>query len=172
MRTSETRILTTHVGSLPRPPMLTELLLRQERGDVVDEAELARQVETAVEMMVRKQLEVGIDIGNYGEQPRVAFHTYVARRMRGFGGGWAFMRPYSMGVIALFPRRRTLSLRECGCLRGAPCSGMVEVSNNPHASDQEPLYGAYYTDKGLVDNHLAAFSGTTLRRTRPWGSPD
>jgi 5-methyltetrahydropteroyltriglutamate--homocysteine methyltransferase len=88
MRTSETRMLTTHVGSLPRSARLTELLLRQERGEVVDEAELARQVETAVETVVRKQLEVGIDIGNDGEQPRVAFHTYVARRMRGFGGGW------------------------------------------------------------------------------------
>jgi 5-methyltetrahydropteroyltriglutamate--homocysteine methyltransferase len=84
MRTSETRMLTTHVGSLPRSPRLTELLLRQERGEAVDEAELARQVETAVETVVRQQLEVGIDIGNDGEQPRVAFHTYVARRMRGF----------------------------------------------------------------------------------------
>jgi 5-methyltetrahydropteroyltriglutamate--homocysteine methyltransferase len=96
MRTSETRILTTHVGSLPRPPILTELLLRQERGEAIDEAELARQVETAVETMVRKQLEVGIDIGNDGEQPRVAFHTYVARRMRGFGGGW--VRPVRRDV--------------------------------------------------------------------------
>ena len=59
------------------------------------------------------------------------------------------------GVIALFPRRRTVSLREVGCLREAPLRGMVEVSNNHHSSDQEPLYGAYYTDKGLVDNHLA-----------------
>jgi 5-methyltetrahydropteroyltriglutamate--homocysteine methyltransferase len=96
MRTSETRMLTTHVGSLPRSPRLTELLLRQERGEVVDEAELARQVETAVKTVVRKQLEVGIDIGNAGEQPRVAFHTYVARRMRGFGGGW--VRPVRRDV--------------------------------------------------------------------------
>jgi 5-methyltetrahydropteroyltriglutamate--homocysteine methyltransferase len=96
MRTSDTRMLTTHVGSLPRSARLTELLLRQERGEVVDEAELAQQVETAVEMVVRKQLEVGIDIGNDGEQPRVAFHTYVARRMRGFGGGW--VRPVRRDV--------------------------------------------------------------------------
>jgi 5-methyltetrahydropteroyltriglutamate--homocysteine methyltransferase len=75
---------------------LTELLLRQERGEVIDETELARLVETAVEMVVRKQLEVGIDIGNDGEQPRVAFHTYVARRMRGFGGGW--VRPVRRDV--------------------------------------------------------------------------
>ena len=96
MRTSETRILTTHVGSLPRSPRLTELLLVQERGEAIDQAELARQVETAVETVVRKQLETGIDIGNDGEQPRVAFHTYVARRMRGFGGGW--VRPVRRDV--------------------------------------------------------------------------
>jgi 5-methyltetrahydropteroyltriglutamate--homocysteine methyltransferase len=53
-------MLTTHVGSLPRSPKLTELLLRQERSEVVDETELAQQVETAVETVVRKQLEVGI----------------------------------------------------------------------------------------------------------------
>jgi 5-methyltetrahydropteroyltriglutamate--homocysteine methyltransferase len=89
-------MLTTHVGSLPRSPRLTELLLQQERGEMVDEAELTRQAETAVETVVRKQLEVGIDIGNDGEQPRVAFHTYVARRMRGFGGGW--VRPVRRDV--------------------------------------------------------------------------
>src|SRR5262249_31803640 len=100
MHTSETRMLTTHVGSLPRSPRLTELLLCQERGEAVDESELAQQagtaVETGVETVVRKQLEVGIDIGNDGEQPRVAFHTYVARRMRGFGGGW--VRPVRRDV--------------------------------------------------------------------------
>jgi len=100
MRTSATRILTTHVGSLPRPQRLRELLLGQEQGAAVDEAELAQQVETAVETVVRKQLEVGIDIGNDGEQPRVAFHTYVARRMRGFGGGW--VRPVRRDVTG-FP---------------------------------------------------------------------
>ena len=55
---------------------------------MIDVAALARQVETAVDTVVRKQLEVGIDIGHDGEQPRVAFHTEVARRMHGFGGGW------------------------------------------------------------------------------------
>ncbi len=86
MRKSDDRILTTHVGSLPRNPLLRDLLVRQERGEVIDEAELARQVEAAVAAAVRRQLEAGIDIGNDGEQPRVGFSTYVARRMHGFGG--------------------------------------------------------------------------------------
>lgn len=85
---SETRILTTHVGSLPRPAALTDLFLRQERGEAVDTAALAQHIEAATTEAVRQQIATGIDIGNDGEQPRVAFHTYVAQRMRGFGGEW------------------------------------------------------------------------------------
>ncbi len=86
MQRSEKRILTTHVGSLPRPSALADLLIRQERGEAMDEGELGRQVEAAVLRVMQKQLEAGVDIGNDGEQPRVGFQTYVARRMRGFGG--------------------------------------------------------------------------------------
>src|SRR5439155_21031135 len=86
MKRSEDRILTTHVGSLPRPPALRDLLVRQDRGETVDPAALAREAEAAVRHVVRKQVEAGIDVGNDGEQPRVGFSTYPARRMKGFGG--------------------------------------------------------------------------------------
>jgi 5-methyltetrahydropteroyltriglutamate--homocysteine methyltransferase len=86
MHRSEERMLTTHVGSLPRNPKLRDLLVRQDRGEVIDEVELEGEIGAAVQRVVQKQLEVGIDIGNDGEQPRVGFSTYVARRMQGFGG--------------------------------------------------------------------------------------
>src|SRR5215510_10877616 len=86
MHKSDTRILTTHVGSLPRSPTLADLLIRQEQGEAVDQAELDRQAEAAVRHVVQKQLEAGVDIGNDGEQPRIGFQTYVPQRMRGFGG--------------------------------------------------------------------------------------
>src|SRR6266480_1646399 len=79
-------MLVTHVGSFPRPARLRELLVRQERGEPVDAAGLTREIGAAVEAVVGKQLRAGIDVGNDGEQPRVGFSTYVARRMRGFGG--------------------------------------------------------------------------------------
>lgn len=63
MHRSTERILTTHVGSLPRPPALRDLLIRQERGDAIDETEFERQVTEAIQRVVTKQLEVGIDIG-------------------------------------------------------------------------------------------------------------
>jgi len=74
------------VGSLPRPAALRDLLVRQERGEAVDAAALEREADAAIRRVVAKQLEVGIDVGNDGEMPRPGFSTYVAGRMRGFGG--------------------------------------------------------------------------------------
>ncbi|HYB40880.1 MAG TPA: cobalamin-independent methionine synthase II family protein [Candidatus Methylomirabilis sp.] len=86
MRASDTRILTTHVGSLPRPAALRDLLVRQDRGEAIDAAALEREVQASVARVIARQLEAGIDVGNDGEQPRAGFSTYVAGRMRGFGG--------------------------------------------------------------------------------------
>jgi len=86
MKRSEDRILTTHVGSLPRPPALRDLLVRMDRGEAIDAAALAREAEAGVRHVVQRQLAAGIDVGNDGEQPRVGFSTYPARRMTGFGG--------------------------------------------------------------------------------------
>jgi 5-methyltetrahydropteroyltriglutamate--homocysteine methyltransferase len=86
MRRSEDRILTTHVGSLPRDPVLSDLLIRDEAGEKVDRAQMAQLAEKAVHHVVRQQAASGVDIVNDGEQPRVGFQTYVAQRMRGFGG--------------------------------------------------------------------------------------
>jgi 5-methyltetrahydropteroyltriglutamate--homocysteine methyltransferase len=83
---SRDRILTTHVGSLPRNEKLSDLLLRQEAGEQFDPAEMASEMDKAVSHVVDKQVAAGIDIGNDGEQQRVGFQTYVPQRMSGFGG--------------------------------------------------------------------------------------
>ena len=86
MLRSEKRILTTHAGSLPRTAKLKDLLVRRNRGETIDLAELKREVEQSTRRVVAKQLEAGIDIGNNGEQPRESFFTYIHDRMSGFGG--------------------------------------------------------------------------------------
>ena len=83
---SRERILTTHVGSLPRNEELSELLVRREAGEAYDQTQFDAAMEQAVRHVVAKQKEAGIDIGNDGEQQRVGFQTYVPRRMLGFGG--------------------------------------------------------------------------------------
>ena len=86
MQKSDQRILTTHVGSLPRVPALRDLLKQREEGVPIDNNVLKSETNAAVSRIVEGQLEAGIDIGNNGEQPRVGFSTYVATRMEGFGG--------------------------------------------------------------------------------------
>jgi 5-methyltetrahydropteroyltriglutamate--homocysteine methyltransferase len=83
---SRDRILTSHVGSLPRNEKLSDLLLRQEAGEAFDPAEMAAEMDKAVGHVVAKQVAAGIDIGNDGEQQRVGFQTYVPQRMAGFAG--------------------------------------------------------------------------------------
>jgi 5-methyltetrahydropteroyltriglutamate--homocysteine methyltransferase len=86
MMTSRDRILTTHVGSLPRNEALTELLIAQQAGEPVASARLDREMDRAVRHVVEKQGEAGIDSGNDGEQQRVGFQTYIPQRMSGFAG--------------------------------------------------------------------------------------
>jgi 5-methyltetrahydropteroyltriglutamate--homocysteine methyltransferase len=83
---SRDRILTTHVGSLPRNENLSDLLVKREAGEPYDKAEMEREMDSAVMHVVEKQVSAGIDIGNDGEQQRVGFQTYVPQRMSGFGG--------------------------------------------------------------------------------------
>ena len=86
MMFSRDRILTTHVGSLPRSETLSDLLIAREVGESYDVAQFDAEMENAVRHVVAKQKEAGIDIGNDGEQQRVGFQTYVPARMSGFAG--------------------------------------------------------------------------------------
>ena len=86
MQRSETRILTTHAGSLPRPPELTRLYTRRSKGEAINEAALADWGRRAVPEIVAKQLAAGMDIIANGEQQRESFVLYLRRRLSGMGG--------------------------------------------------------------------------------------
>ena len=83
MKRSTDRILTTHVGSLPRPEGLRQTIMAKMQGEVVDPAAFAARVKSAVAETVRRQAEAGIDIVADGEQGRVGFIPYVNERLAG-----------------------------------------------------------------------------------------
>lgn len=80
-----TRILTTHVGSLPRSDQLTKLMYAHQEASA-DEAQLAAAVRQAVRDVVARQRELGIDVISDGEMGKAGFVNYVADRLAGFGG--------------------------------------------------------------------------------------
>jgi 5-methyltetrahydropteroyltriglutamate--homocysteine methyltransferase len=84
MKRSTDRILTTHVGSLVRPPGLVELMRAKENGQPYDQQELATRVRSSVQEVVHKQVETGIDIPSDGEYGKPSFSGYVNERLSGF----------------------------------------------------------------------------------------
>ena len=79
-------ILTTHVGSLPRPDDITPLLIDREHGVRFDRAEFDAAMAAAVVDVVALQRDAGIDIVSDGEMSKITYSTYVKDRMTGFGG--------------------------------------------------------------------------------------
>lgn len=99
MKHSETRILTTHTGSLPRPPALTKLYARRVRGEAVDPKAIEAEGRAALLGVIPKQIESGLDIINNGEQQRESFVLYLRHRLSGLGDsssrtGWADLDAY------------------------------------------------------------------------------
>ncbi len=83
MKRSTDRILTTHVGSLPRPDDLFAMMAARMDGEPVDERAYAERVGTAVKDCIRQQVEIGIDVVNDGEMGKPSFITYAASRLGG-----------------------------------------------------------------------------------------
>lgn len=86
MKTSAERILTTHVGSLPRPDDLLALLSAREDGVAVDMQEFEAVSARAVADIVARQVDCGVDIVNDGEMAKISYATYLKDRVDGFGG--------------------------------------------------------------------------------------
>ena len=141
MITSRDRILTTHVGSLPRNETITELLIKREAGEAIDPKTMSGELDRAVAEVVKRQKDSGIDIGNDGEQQRVAFQTYMAARMTGYGGeskrrvGKDFLE--HPDLVATFGRRFV---------------HRAKISNAPQA-----IADVKYTDMGPIRDEIARF---------------
>jgi 5-methyltetrahydropteroyltriglutamate--homocysteine methyltransferase len=86
MKRSTHRFLTTHTGSLPRPEDLIRMMYAKEEGVPVDAAALSARVAEAVQEVVRKQVDAGIDIVDDGEMSKPSYATYIKDRLSGFGG--------------------------------------------------------------------------------------
>ena len=136
MRTSTGRILTTHVGSLPRSQAVTDVLFARERNDVPDEAAAAKVIADAVEAVVRRQVAAGVDVVSDGEMSKISYATYIADRFTGFGGD----TPREPGQdLVEFPRllEKLAKLGSTAKYRRPRCVG--EISNKTFAPLQEDL---------------------------------
>ncbi len=126
MKTSTERILTTHVGSLPRSRELVELLYKKDRGEPYDRAAYDSTVAAGVADAVAKQVAAGIDIVSDGETSKVGYATYIKERLAGFAGHYP--RPPHLD-LAPYPELREALARMLGkqSFTRAGCVGPIEL---------------------------------------------
>ena len=128
MKTSKDRILTTHVGSLPRPAALRELLVKKDKGEAYDKAELDGLTRQAVNDIVRRQAEAGVDIVDDGEMSKPGYSTYVADRLTGFAGHKPALPRLDTGPYANFNAAYARMTGE-NVARRAVCVGPIAVKD-------------------------------------------
>lgn len=126
MKLSTDRILTTHVGSLPRSAAALDFLYKKENAESYDATAFATAIAAGVEDVVARQAAVGIDIVSDGETSKVGYATYIKDRLSGFAGHHP--RPPHLD-LAPYPEFREAMARMTGkqTFKRAACVGPIEL---------------------------------------------
>ena len=131
MKTSQDRILTTHVGSLPRTEAVVSLLEARENRKSFDTAVFDQAVHQAVHDIVKRQAEIGIDVVSDGETSKMSYATYVRDRLSGFSEEGSTETPRPHLDVAPFPdlQRKMALLTGPRRFKRVTCVGPIKVQN-------------------------------------------
>ncbi|TAI67445.1 cobalamin-independent methionine synthase II family protein [Bradyrhizobium sp. Leo170] len=162
MHSGASRILTTHVGSLPRSPELEAMLLRREKHELDPSGlrQLPGAIEDAVTSVVRRQAELGIDIVCDGEMSKYAYATYARERMTGLEGE---DQPLALSELSEFPnfaQRVKLDIKTPACVGPVSYVGAdalaTDISNLKVALDAAKVERAFMSasSPGIMAHYM------------------
>lgn len=122
---SNAQILTTHVGSLPRPQDVVDLIFKKERGEPFDQDVFDQTMRAAVDDVIARQVKAGIDIVSDGEMSKISYATYIKDRYTGFDGDSPRRTPADLeafpGFLAKIGQRGGTPTYRRPCCVGAIC---------------------------------------------------
>jgi 5-methyltetrahydropteroyltriglutamate--homocysteine methyltransferase len=160
------RILTTHVGSLPRSLEVSDMLLKRARGEAVDAAAFEAAVAAAVMDVVARQREAGVDIPSDGEMSKISYATYVAERLTGFSGDSPRRVPSDLLEVPRFMKR----LAESG---GTPklarpcCTGAIHVRTTEPLEDDLRHFAVALKAEGYAEGFMNAAAPGVIALFQP-----
>jgi 5-methyltetrahydropteroyltriglutamate--homocysteine methyltransferase len=166
LKLSTDRILTTHVGSLPRSAALSELLLQKDHGDAFDRAALDRAVRDETADIVKRQVATGIDVVSDGETGKVGYSTYIHDRLSGFSGNNVSKPNLDVAPYPEFRRRMAL-------MTGTPaftrmfCTGPVAVKDHAAVKNDVANFAAAIEAAKPVDAFMTAASPGVISSFQP-----
>ncbi|MDE0581243.1 MAG: cobalamin-independent methionine synthase II family protein [bacterium] len=148
MNASADRILTTHVGSLPRSEAVTSGVFAIEREEPIDRDEHDRVVAEAVKAVVARQVAAGVDVVSDGEMSKLSYATYIKYRVSGFEGDSPRRAPADLEEFPTFLERQAATGGTPTYMR-PQCVGPVE------AMDMEPCNTDIANFRAALDQHAA-----------------
>jgi 5-methyltetrahydropteroyltriglutamate--homocysteine methyltransferase len=157
MKLSTDRILTTHVGSLPREADVVAFLYKKENGEDYDRTAYAATMRSGVDTVVARQKATGIDIVSDGETSKVGYATYIKDRLSGFAGHYP--RPPHLD-LAPYPELREAMARMVGkqTFKRAACVGPIELVDRDAVQTEIANLRAAAAAHGVVEAFMNAAS--------------
>ena len=146
---STDRILTTHVGSLPRSQAVTEMVFAEEKGERMDPEARHALLAEAVDQVVAKQCEAGVDVVSDGEMSKISYATYIKDRITGFEGDSPRRPPSDLEAYPGFLKRQAAS-GGTPSYRRPQCVGEIRVK------DTAPLEEDLANFRAAVDRRRPA----------------
>jgi len=149
LKGSTERILTTHVGSLPRSKAVSDILFALDNGTLEETAETRKVIADGVREVVRRQVEAGIDVVSDGEQSKISYATYIKDRITGFAGD----TPREPGLDLIeFPNllKKLANTGATAKYKRPRCVGEIKVKNlEPARTDIANLKSAIAESKPM-----------------------
>jgi len=167
VRLSTDRILTTHVGSLPRSQKVSELLLKKEQDEAYDPAEFDTVMREAVAQVVDDQKRIGIDVVSDGETSKIGYATYIKDRCEGFGGG-DYTPPIHLDLKD-HPEYRQMMVRMRGpqLFRRLCCVGPISVKDRSQLDAELGNFRAAMDAAGVAEGFLNSASPGVIASFQP-----
>ena len=160
------RILTTHVGSLPRPQDVVDLLFAQDRGEPVDQALFDATMRRGVADAIRKQEESGVDIVSDGETSKISYATYIRHRLTGFEGDSSRPTPQDLDDFPEY-RDRLVAAGHSATYKRPVCKGPIKVKDlSALQKDIDNMKAALATAK-VTEGFMNAVSPGTIAVFQP-----
>ena len=160
------RILTTHVGSLPRSKAVTDLVFAAERGEPIDAGEFDTVIGDAVDAVVARQVAAGIDLVSDGEMSKISYATYIKDRLTGFDGDSPRTPPADLEAFPAFLARQA-SGGGTPTYRRPKCVGAIAVKSMAPLEDDLAHMAAAMTRHQPVGGFMNAASPGVIALFQP-----
>lgn len=166
MKTSADRILTTHVGSLPRSAAVTDLVFGRERGVAIEDERFATTISNAVRDVVAKQAAAGVDVVSDGEMSKISYATYIKDRLTGFDGDSARDPPADLQDFPAY-LQKLASAGGTPTYRRPRCVGPIAVKSLRPLHDDIAWFRAALAGQPVVEPFMNAASPGVIALFQP-----